>query len=88
MYPDDVLEDVLASIRLDSAVYAAAKAIRRIVGFAKVADIQTLEPEAREGAARGVLRAARALAVERHDDPSAVALSRQTAAILAENARR
>ncbi|WP_210506437.1 S-methyl-5-thioribose kinase [Naasia sp. SYSU D00057] len=88
VYPDEVLEDVLASIKLDSAVYAAAKAIRRIIGFAKVADIETLEPEAREGAARGVLRAARALAVERHDDPSPVALSLLTGQILAESARR
>lgn len=88
VYPDDVLEDVLAGIRLDSAVFAAAKAIRRIIGFAKVADIQTLEPEAREGAARGVLRAARALAVERHDDSSPVTLSARVAGILAETARR
>ncbi|WP_210480673.1 S-methyl-5-thioribose kinase [Naasia sp. SYSU D00948] len=88
VYPDEVLEDVLAGIRLDSAVYAAAKAIRRIVGFAKVADIETLEPEAREGAARGVLRAGRALAVERHDDPSPVALNLRVAEILAETARR
>jgi 5-methylthioribose kinase len=88
VYPDEVLEDVLAGIRLDSAVFAAAKTIRRIIGFAKVADIETLEPEAREGAARGALRAARALAVERHDDPSPAALSFRVAAILAETARR
>jgi hypothetical protein len=34
---------------------------RRIVGYAKVTDVQTLPPQLREGAARGVLAAARAV---------------------------
>ena len=35
---------------------------RRIVGLAKAADIETLEPSIREGAARGILRLSRHLA--------------------------
>lgn len=65
VYRDDVLDATLERVRSDAAVYAGAKAIRRIVGFSKVADIQTLDPAERETAARLVLRAARALATER-----------------------
>jgi len=38
---------------------------RRIVGLAKVKDIETLEPALREGAARGILKLARHVAQER-----------------------
>jgi 5-methylthioribose kinase len=66
VWGDAVLEQLLAGIRDDAAIFAAAKAIRRIVGFAKASDIESLPPELREGAARGVLRAGRALALTRH----------------------
>ncbi|MFB2596343.1 S-methyl-5-thioribose kinase [Herbiconiux sp. P17] len=66
VWGDEVLEQLLAGIRDDAAVFAAAKAIRRIVGFAKASDIESLPPAQREGAARGVLRAGRALALTRH----------------------
>lgn len=46
----------------DMLLFASAKMARRIVGAAKVKDIETLEPGLREGAARGVLHASRYLA--------------------------
>ncbi|SDY57980.1 S-methyl-5-thioribose kinase [Herbiconiux ginsengi] len=66
VWGDEVLDELLAGIRDDAAIFAAAKAIRRIVGFAKASDIESLPPAQREGAARGVLRAGRALALTRH----------------------
>ena len=77
-----MLETLLAEFRQDAAVYAGAKAIRRIVGFAKASDIETLDPVLREGAARGVLRAGRALILERRALDTVEALSAETAAIL------
>ena len=82
VWGDDVLETLLAEFRQDAAVYAGAKAIRRIVGFAKASDIETLDPVLREGAARGVLRAGRALILERRALDTVEALSAETAAIL------
>jgi 5-methylthioribose kinase len=82
VWGDDVLETLLAEFRQDAAVYAGAKAIRRIVGFAKASDIETLDPVLREGAARGVLRAGRALILERRALDTVEALSAETAEIL------
>ncbi|MFB2579627.1 S-methyl-5-thioribose kinase [Herbiconiux sp. P15] len=82
VWGDDVLEGLLDGIRDDAAVFAAAKTIRRIVGFAKASDIETLPPELRERAARGALRAGRALALTRHGIPSVAALSAETLATL------
>jgi len=52
----------LERMRREALLFAAAKLARRIVGAAKVRDIETLEPALRAPAARGVLLAARALA--------------------------
>ncbi|QJU52274.1 phosphotransferase [Herbiconiux sp. KACC 21604] len=82
VWGDEVLEQLLASIRDDAAVFAAAKAIRRIVGFAKASDIETLAPAARELAARGVLHAARNLALTRHGIDSVDALAAESLAAL------
>ncbi len=79
VWTEPVLEELLAGIRDDAAVFAAAKAIRRIVGFAKASDIESLPPELRERAARGVLRGARALALTRHGISSVDALSGEAA---------
>lgn len=84
VFGDEVLEALLTEFREDAAVYAGAEAIRRIVGFAKATDIETLEPGLREGAARAVLRAGRALIVERRGLTSVEALSSETAAIFDE----
>jgi 5-methylthioribose kinase len=88
VYGDDVLQDVLAGIRADYAVFAGAKAIRRVVGFSQVADILTLEEDARIAASRAVMQAGRALIVERLEDTSPEVLSRRVADILADTARR
>ena len=75
VWGDDVLEALLGDIRSDAAVFAGAKVIRRIVGFAKVSDIETLEPSLREGAARGALLAGRVLILEHASFDSVGALS-------------
>ncbi|HEY8590387.1 MAG TPA: S-methyl-5-thioribose kinase [Naasia sp.] len=82
VFGDDVLAEVLAGIRSDAATFAGAKAIRRIVGFAKAADIETLDEDARVGAARAVLQAGRALLVD-----GEAAAGAAVAGILAEHAR-
>jgi 5-methylthioribose kinase len=66
----EMLEDLLAEWKSDAWLFAAAKMSRRIVGLAKAADIETLEPELREGAARGVLELSRQLVTARHSDTS------------------
>lgn len=50
------------TIRRESWVFAASEMARRVVGAARVRDIDSLAPEARELATRAVLLAARALA--------------------------
>jgi 5-methylthioribose kinase len=78
VWGDEVLEGLLDGIRDDAAVFAAAKTIRRIVGFAKASDIESLPPELRERAARGALRAGRALALTRHGIRSVDALAAES----------
>ena len=77
----EMLEDRLAEWKSDAWLFAAAKMSRRIVGLAKAADIETLEPSLREGAARGVLELSRRLVTERNSDTSTSsfeALARET----------
>jgi 5-methylthioribose kinase len=62
VWRDSFLEERIATWREQSWLFAAAKMSRRIVGYAKVTDVETLTPDLREGAARGVLAAARAAA--------------------------
>src|SRR5690606_28838520 len=85
---DAVGEAFLAKVRADAAVFAAAKASRRIIGFAKASDIETLDPPLRARAARGVLRAARLLALERHAAPDPDQLSAKTADVLSKDTPR
>ncbi|MDA8927433.1 S-methyl-5-thioribose kinase [Aquiluna sp.] len=66
----EMLEDRLAEWRSDAWLFSAAKMSRRIVGLAKAADIETLDPSLREGAARGVLELSRQLVRERNSDTS------------------
>lgn len=82
VYGEEVLEHTLAQIRSDAAIYGAAKAVRRIVGFSKVADIQTLPEPERARAARFVLRAARTLGTARLVDADPRALTARTVALL------
>lgn len=69
VYGDDVLAVTLRRIRSDAAIFAAAEAVRRIVGFAKVDDIETLPEPERTVAARRVLLSARTLGTARLIDP-------------------
>ena len=61
---------------------------RRIVGAAKTKDIETLDPALREGAARGVLRTARAMIGERLVDSSPTHLAALAGRVLRECATR
>lgn len=82
VYGDEVLEHTLGQVRSDAAAYAAAKAVRRIVGFSKVADIQTLPEPERALASRLVLRLARTLGTARLDDADPGVLTERTVALL------
>lgn len=82
VYGDEVLEHTLAQVRSDAAVYGAAKAVRRIVGFSKVADILTLPAPEQAEAARLVLRAARRLGTARLDDSDPRTLTALTVELL------
>ena len=82
VFTDATLEDFLAKVAVDGLGFGAAEAMRRIVGLAKTADIETLPPELREGAARGVLRASRMMATTRHRDPSAATAAARAGDIL------
>ncbi len=82
VYGDDVLQYTLQRVRSDAAIYGAAKAVRRIVGFSKVADVQTLDEPERAEACRFVLSAARAIGVERLEDADPSRLSARTVQIV------
>jgi 5-methylthioribose kinase len=84
VFTDGTLEDFIAKVAVDGIGYGAAEAMRRIVGLAKTADIETLPPELREGAARGVLRASRMMATTRHADPVAGSIAARAGEILLE----
>jgi 5-methylthioribose kinase len=77
-------EQYLAKVKVDSWGFAAAKAARRIVGLAKVTDIESLDESVRVGAARGVLRAARAMATTRHLSADVSRMTEQIGNILLE----
>ncbi|GAA0358259.1 S-methyl-5-thioribose kinase [Microbispora corallina] len=64
VFGDGVLEGYLAKVYGDAAAAGAAKAARRVIGFSRVTDIETLPEDERVRAIRGVLRAARLLLVE------------------------
>ena len=66
VFRDWTREAYLTKVQTDAWGFAAAKAARRVVGLAKVTDIETLEEPLRVGAARGVLHASRLMATERH----------------------
>jgi 5-methylthioribose kinase len=77
-------DQYLEKVKVDSWGFAAAEAVRRIVGLAKVADIESLDEHRRVGAARGVLRAARMMAVIRHLWPDIDAVKEMIANVLVE----
>jgi 5-methylthioribose kinase len=68
VWTDDLMENMVSTWRRQTWLFAAAKMSRRIVGLAKVADIETLDPAVREGAARGILALARQVVAHRDED--------------------
>ena len=71
-YSDEMLEDWIHAVWRDSVGFGGCKAIRRIVGLAKVSDIETLEGTEHVAAATIVLRTAHRWIVgrERLDHPA------------------
>ena len=88
VFTDALVHDLLSDWKVDAIGFAAAKMVRRIVGLAKTADIETLAPNLREGAARGVLRVARHFAVARHMNTNFSSLSNQAAEIITQTATK
>ena len=68
VWGDAFLADLLDHWGSQMWLFAAAKMSRRIVGAAKTTDIETLPPDLREGAARGILKVARKVVRERATD--------------------
>ena len=83
---DDVLEALLRQVAHDAVAVAAAEGARRVIGFAKAADLETLPEASRAGAARGVLRSARLLARASAEDdrPDPDELSARVGEVLAD----
>jgi 5-methylthioribose kinase len=73
-FSDDFLDDHLARVWVDGLGFAAAKATRRMIGYAHVADIDSLDEPARSSAAGAVVRTARRWLHERRDLPDAAAM--------------
>ena len=84
VFSDQLLEELLAQWKVDAIGFAAAKMVRRIVGLAKTSDIETLEPNLRIGAARGVLRAAQMAVRERHSNTDIPSLTQKIRVIIEE----
>ena len=84
VFSDQLLEELLDQWKVDAIGFAAAKMVRRIVGLAKTSDIETLEPDLRIGAARGVLRAAQLAVRERHSNTDIPSLTQKMRKIIEE----
>ncbi|KRV51291.1 hypothetical protein AQ490_00520 [Wenjunlia vitaminophila] len=63
--PDSFLEDWLPAVLRDSFGFAGCEAARRIIGLAKVSDVESLDDDAYAVAATACLRLSRVLLVER-----------------------
>ena len=84
VFSDQLFEGLLVQWKVDAIGFAAAKMVRRIVGLAKTSDIETLEPDLRIGAARGVLRAAQLAVRERHSNTDIPSLTQKMRKIIEE----
>ena len=90
-WTDEFLDSWLAKIKADSIGYGGCKAIRRIIGLAKVTDIETLPAHLHLPASTIVLRTARRWILERADTTGIGQLDvifQQTAAEVLEHNRR
>jgi 5-methylthioribose kinase len=88
VFTDQLLEELIKTWRADTLGYAGAKMARRIVGLAKTSDIETLEPNVREGAARAVLQVARKTTKERNQAKSWAILAKEAAEIMQKTATK
>jgi 5-methylthioribose kinase len=84
VFSDRLLDDLMVSWKEDAFGFASAKMARRIVGLAKTSDIETLDPNVREGAARGVLRSAQMLIRERHNHLNVAMMTEKVKSIMQE----
>lgn len=75
VFTDEFLETLLGRWRSETWLFAAAEMTRRIVGLAKTSDIESLEPEVREGAARNVLQMAQSTVRLRAEDTEPAAFA-------------
>lgn len=64
VFTDRFGSDLVERWQQEAGLFCAAEMMRRTVGMAKVADVETLPEELRVGAARGLLRSAQALVRE------------------------
>lgn len=64
-YPDAFLRHWLDSIRVDGLGFAGCEAARRIIGLAKISDVESLTGEQHRRAATAVLRLSRLMLVSR-----------------------
>jgi 5-methylthioribose kinase len=88
VFTDQLLEELIKTWRADTLGYAGAKMARRIVGLAKTSDIETLEPNVREGAARAVLQVARKTTKERNQAKSWATFAKEAAEIMQKTATK
>ncbi len=66
-YPDAFLRAWTDSIRVDAAGFAGCEAARRVIGLAKISDLESLSGEQHRRTATAILRLSRLLLVERAD---------------------
>jgi 5-methylthioribose kinase len=85
-FTDAFLEGWLDRVRRDAFGFAAAEAARRIVGLAHVVDLESLEPDARAAASRGVIGTVERLLLERDELGSAEAVAAIATEEIARNA--
>jgi 5-methylthioribose kinase len=83
IFSDELLDVIIMKWKVDSLGFACAKMCRRIVGLAKTTDIETLAPNYRIGAARGVLQSAQMIIRERLKNTDISHVTEQVLLILA-----
>lgn len=88
VFTDAFADELIERWRRETWLFAGAKMARRIVGLAKVKDVELLDPELRAGAARGSLLVAQQAVRDRYDDSSPAAFERMAFGLLSESATR
>ena len=82
VFGDVFLDGLLAAWQREAWLFAAAKMSRRVVGAAKVSDVQSLPEDLRVGAVRGILRTARELVRQCYVDSAPANFVRVSSGIL------